>query len=69
MTQPQSNPAEPTPVDDVRCVRERLDREAQGNLHVLAEQSQAAVERYRGPLKLKVVPVPVHDVPRAEKST
>jgi hypothetical protein len=58
MTQAQANPIEPTPVDDVRRVRERLDREAQGNMHVLAEQSRTTVERYRGPLNLKLVAPP-----------
>ena len=68
MTQAQTNPSEPTPVDDVRRVRERLDREAQGNMHALAEQYRATVERYRGPLNLKLVAPPVREAPREEKT-
>ena len=67
MTQSQPNPAEPTPVDDVRRVRERFDREAQGEMHTLAEQCRAAAERYRGPLNLKLAAAPAKDVPRDEK--
>lgn len=68
MTQAQTNPSEPTPVDDVRRVRERLDCEAQENIHVLAEQYRETVERYRDTLKLKLVAPPAHEVPREEKT-
>jgi hypothetical protein len=68
MTQAQTNPTEPTPVDDVRRVRERLDREAQGNIHALAEQSQASVERYRGLLNLKLVAPPDREAPGEAKT-
>ena len=65
--QAQTNPSEPTPVDDVRGVRERLDREAQSDIHALAEQSRAAVARYLGPLNLKLVAPPAHEAPRDEE--
>lgn len=67
MSEPQANPLEPTPVDNVRRVRERLDREAQGNLHALAKQSRAAVERYRGQLDLKLIAPPVRETSQNEK--
>ena len=44
---------EETPVDDVRRVRERLDREAGGDVHRLAEQSRRVTERLRRKLGLK----------------
>lgn len=68
MAQAQITPTESTPVDDVRRVRERLDREAAGNIHTLAEQSRAAVEHYRGPLNLKLVAAPAREVRRNEKT-
>jgi len=68
MTQEPIGIAEPTPVDDVRRVRERFDREAGGNMHALAEQSRAAVERYRAELNLKVVAAPARE-PRREGKT
>jgi len=64
MAHAQSKPAEPTPVDDVRRVRERLDRDAAGNIHTLGERSRAAVEKYRKSLGLKVVATPA---PRSSK--
>jgi len=68
MTNPQTSPAEPTPVDDVRRVRERLDQDAQGDIHALAEQSRAAVEQYRSRLGLKSVAAPSATARRAEKT-
>lgn len=68
MTPDQTNPIEPTPVDDVRRVRERIDREAQGDIHILAEQCRETVERYRETLKLKPVAPPAHETPREEKT-
>ncbi|MEN6627447.1 MAG: hypothetical protein ABFD69_14580 [Candidatus Sumerlaeia bacterium] len=59
-------PSEPTPVDDVRRVRERLDREAQGDIHTLAEQSRAAFEQYRQQLNLKLVSPPPREASREE---
>jgi len=52
---------EETPVDEVRRVRERLDRETGGDIHELAEMSRAAVEKYRDKLKLKSAPPPPSD--------
>ena len=46
---------EETPVDDVRRVRERLDREAGGDVHRLAEAARQAAEQYREKLGLKIV--------------
>jgi len=68
MTPAQTSPTEPTPVDDVRRVRERLDREAHGNIHTLAEQSRAALEQYRGPLNLKLVVAPTREARRDGKT-
>jgi hypothetical protein len=54
---------EETPVDDVRRVRERLDREAGGDIHVLIEQSNKAFEEYRRKLGLR----PIRHVPTSPK--
>ena len=50
-----------TAVDDVRRVRERLSREAHGDVDVLAAESTRRVEELRDKLGLKVVPPPVPD--------
>jgi hypothetical protein len=55
-------------VDDVRRVRERFDREAQGQIHALAEQFQSTVNRYRDRLHLKMVPPPARETPREENT-
>lgn len=46
---------ERTPVEDVRIVRERLNREAAGDIHLLIQQSTEAAEKYRIKLGLKMV--------------
>lgn len=46
---------EETAVDDVRRVRERLSREAGGDIDKLAEQSRQAFEQLREELGLKLV--------------
>ena len=43
-----------TPVDDVRVVRERLNREAGGDIHLLIQQSRAATEKFIATLRLKM---------------
>ena len=60
MTQPEPTPprAEETPVDDVRRVRERLHREAGGDVHVLAEASRRVAEEMSARLGLRRVPPP-----------
>ena len=64
MAQAQPIPSEPTPVDDVRRVRERLDRAADGNVHTLAQQAAEAVEQYRKSLNLKLIATPT---PQAQR--
>ena len=49
---------EPTPVDDVRRVRERLSREAGGDINKLVEESMRYFEMYREKLNLKLVKPP-----------
>lgn len=49
---------EETPVDDVRRIRERLHREAGGNIHKLIEDAKTVAEQYREKLGLKVVQPP-----------
>ena len=56
--QPES---ESTPVDDVRRVRERLSREAGGDIRKLIEESNRVAELYREKLGLKLVPPPKSD--------
>lgn len=68
MNQAINDPNEPNPVDDVRRVRERIDREVQGDIHNLAKQSQQAVERYLAELNLKIVPPPKNEIPPEEKT-
>ena len=58
-------PDETTPVDDVRRVGERIDREANGSMDAIAEQSRAAFERYREILNLKLVPAPKSSIDRS----
>jgi hypothetical protein len=51
--------SELTAVDDVRRVRERLDRESGGSIQSLIEQSNRALEEHREKLGLKVVQPPM----------
>lgn len=51
----EAQTAAETPVDDVRRVRERLDREAGGDVHELARQSREAARQLRERLGLKEV--------------
>ena len=55
MSRPQTatRRREETPVDDVRRVRERLSREAGGDVRRLADQSRRAAKKYRRKLGLK----------------
>jgi hypothetical protein len=55
---------EETPVDDVRCIRERLDREADGNIHKLMEQAKIVANQYSAKLGLKVVQPPSRETRR-----
>jgi len=58
MTEDPSNKKGPTPVDDVRRVRERLTREAGGDIAKLAEQANRVAEQLRKKLGLKKVEPP-----------
>jgi hypothetical protein len=58
MTEVPSRKQEPTPVDDVRRVRERLSREAGGDIAKLAEQAERVTEQLSKRLGLKVVDPP-----------
>ena len=60
----KSRPSEPTAVDDVRRVRERLDRESDGDIYKHIEQSNRALEEYCEKLGLKVVQSPLQSAPR-----
>ena len=51
-TQPATR--ESSPVDDVRRVREKLDREVQGDIRALAERAREAAQKYREKLGLKL---------------
>jgi hypothetical protein len=51
MSEERVKDSEATPVDDVRRVRERLDREAGGNVRKLAQRSNEAYEALRQRLK------------------
>jgi hypothetical protein len=50
-----------TPVDDVRRVREELDRECGGNISKLATLANKMAEAYRQTLSLKVVRPPASE--------
>jgi hypothetical protein len=54
---------QPTAVDDVRRIRERLDRESDGDIYKHIEQSNRALEEYREKLGLKVVQPPSRSAP------
>jgi hypothetical protein len=60
MSQPEPTPptAEETPVDDVRKVRERLDKEAGGDVRALAAASRRVAEELRAKLGLRRVAPP-----------
>ncbi len=47
---------EQTPVDDVRRVRNRISREAGGDIHRQMAESQRVAESYRDRLDLKATP-------------
>jgi hypothetical protein len=47
-----------TPVDDVRRIREEIDRECGGDIHKLAEYVNQVGEKYREILGLKRVDPP-----------
>jgi hypothetical protein len=55
MSNPRITKREPTPVDDVRRVRERLSREAGGDIRRLIEDSNRVAQEYRRKLGLKMV--------------
>ena len=54
---------EETAVDDVRRVRERLSREAGGDMHKLVEEARRIAEQYRQRLGLKTVKPPAAGPP------
>lgn len=56
--------SELTAVDDVRRVRERLDRESDGDIYKHIEQSNRALEECREKLGLKVVQRPLRPARR-----
>ncbi len=51
-------PREPTAVDDVRRVRERLSAECCGDVRRLAEYAERVAEKHRASLRLKPVQSP-----------
>ena len=51
---------EKTPVDDVRVVRERLSREAGGDIRKLVENSRRFAKEYAAKLGLKIVGADSH---------
>jgi hypothetical protein len=54
----KNNIVQETAVDDVRRIRERLDRESEGDIQKHIEHSNRALEEYREKLGLKVVQPP-----------
>ena len=55
MSELRANEPEETPVDDVRRIRERLCREAGGDVRKLAQQSAEAFEELKTRLKLRII--------------
>lgn len=53
MSKNSSNLKEPTPVDDVWRIRERLTKETGGDIAKLAEQARRTAEQLREKLRLK----------------
>ena len=58
MSDPTDGRDEETAVDDVRRIREQLDREAGGDIDRLAERARQVSEQYIRELGLKVVQPP-----------
>jgi hypothetical protein len=58
MADMQPDSSEPTAVDDVRRVREKLAREHGGDLHKHLEETHRIAANIRARLKVKVVPAP-----------
>jgi hypothetical protein len=56
MSNQHHNTGEPTAVDDVRRVRERIAREYGGDLAKHAEQTNRIAAEIRAKLKIRVVP-------------
>jgi hypothetical protein len=54
---------EPTPVDDIRRVRESLNRSFGGDVRRLAAHAREVAEKYRAHLGLKLTDVERTDVP------
>lgn len=64
---PETSEDQLTPVDDVRRIRERLWREAGGDIRVLSERARKVAEQYREKLNLKRVSA-AEDLPGGERS-
>jgi len=54
---------EPTPVDDIRRVRDRLNREFGGDVHRLAAHAQEVTDKLRTRLGLRPADVEPPDTP------
>ena len=63
--QPVVRDREETPVDDVRRIRERLDREAGGDVRLLMEQSHRFFEDHGKSLGLKRISL--NAAPRSQR--
>ncbi|MGD0766702.1 MAG: hypothetical protein ABSB42_00605 [Tepidisphaeraceae bacterium] len=61
MKQTPRSKREQTPVDDVRRVREKLDKECGGDLRKLAARANKTAEEYRHKLGLKFVQTPTRE--------
>jgi hypothetical protein len=60
----QTENEQPTAVDDVRKVREQIDRESAGDIRRHIDRSNRVLEEYREKLGLKIVPPPSQPVER-----
>jgi hypothetical protein len=65
MTEIRSFESEPTAVDDVRRVRERIDRESGGDLQKHVEETNRIFEQLREKLNIRVVPAPSTKLPES----
>jgi hypothetical protein len=67
MSEARKMEPEPTPVDDIRRVRDRLNRQFDGDVHRLAAHAREVTERLQQQLGLKSAGRDAADIPPVTK--
>jgi hypothetical protein len=65
MNEAEPNPHEPTAVDDVRRVREKIARQHHGDLQEHVRETNRVAAEVRAKLNLRLVPAPKPDTHRS----